>query len=157
MKGKSDGDFARALRVIKIHKLLYVSVPIMNIKICAYANRSVNKPIKQAYVVYQRGILVLDTMKFQRSELLNSSSQVLEFYNKRKQVDYFLGANMFFGDLLSKQKFKDFKCKIILFEIPVYHVVAEKNKHLIPELTESFKSYFPYNGDLRNSKSEKAR
>jgi len=142
-KNLYDAELARVLPVIEKYNLLYVKVPLFILTFCAYSKDDTNIPLEEAVVVYQRGIKQLNTLKFKKRIILNDSLHTIRFFSKREVADYMLGSDLVLGDFLNQKKYEHIKCKKVISTMPIYHIVAEKHRHLLPKLNKNFKKYFP--------------
>ena len=145
--GESDGEVARVPMVRqKFKNLMMIPIPLHNIKFALFVTED-KKHIKinnydelmKYDVVTMRGYIIIEKLFKERNKelkVLNTYKQIL-LTLKSHRADVAL---LTYLDALNSLKFHNIKglklLKPFVGEMPVYHFVHKKNKHLIPKLTK---------------------
>lgn len=138
---KIDADAGRFISVINKYNLTYIPVPIHKTKVCAFSDREIKKPLSESRVSTMASAKVTEDLVAKEKMLALSPSSAVKLYKQRENIDYVVGFELLYRQFFKVEKLK-MKCVHIIAEEEIFHVVAEKNKHLIPKLIPAFKKHF---------------
>lgn len=138
---KLDSEIGRFASVVKRNSLNHVPVPISRSKVCAFNDGRTDKPFANARVSTMASGRLVERLNIK--EILKSDKAInaVRLYKQRKNIDYVIGFDFVYFPIFEQEKLK-MKCVHTITVENVYHVVSDKNKHLIPKLIPAFKKYF---------------
>lgn len=142
-KGQVDAELGRLEDTVKRDELIHPKTVIIETTLCLYSHPSKpQKPLKEALIGVPRGTRYIERLTGFKQKHFNNTEQTVNFYIERKKIDYVYGIK----ELLEQHpliKLKGLECTKVLGKVKVYHILAEKNKYLVPLLDSILPQYFP--------------
>ena len=136
--GKVDGDMARTINIAVAYDAIMIYPSYFSLKINAYYLKSKFKTppaideIKKGKVAHVNGSLSIDKFLINADSVIVNNQALLINLLKLNRVDYIVPS--------SPLVYEDEKMgKILLFELPIFHILSKKNIELSKILEPVFK------------------
>ncbi len=136
--GKVDGDMARTANVAIAYDAIIINPSYFTIKINAYYLKDKFKKsptidnIKKGKVAHINGSLIIDKFLVNAESIIVSNQTQLLNLIKFNRVDYIVPSS----PLIHEDKSLG---KVLLFELPIFHILSKNNKELSEKLEPVFK------------------